>query len=97
MTKALRISVIVLAIVLAAFVALVLAYMVTPPFFISFGQHYIGAPDIFSVSDFYRCDPNGADDCVLTRESLFAAVANDPHIANWWPVNGSFILPEEYD
>lgn len=76
----------VVAIVLLWFVL----YLIAPPFFVEAGRHYFGGPDIWSVSGVYHCEVPGPD-CVPVRETWAAALANDPNIANWWPVRISTV------
>lgn len=85
---------IVLTVLLIFVAVLVAAYWFTPPFFLQLGKHYLGGSDLLSISGFYRCDHPESDYCTVSRESLSAAVANDPSIRNWWPVRVSFLSEE---
>lgn len=67
----------------------------SPPFFIQFGKHYVGGPDLLSWNGVYRCAPSeDAQQCDLVRESLVAAVASDTNLHNWWPIRAEFVLFE---
>jgi hypothetical protein len=66
-------------------------YFLTPPVFVQAGNHYFGGPDLTRVGGVYRCDPVGQENCIVTRESLVAAVANDPNLTHWWPVRMEFL------
>lgn len=84
-------SFLVLASILLALVLAVALYLITPPVFVSAGNHYAGGPDLLSLTGIYRCDIPGDPNCEPVRENLAAAVANDPNIANWWPIRVEFL------
>lgn len=72
-----------------ASILILVAYIVTPSFFIEAGRHYIVGLDLFSMK-VHTCAPEDpAEDC--DRQGLLVAVAGDPNPINWLPVKGEFI------
>lgn len=89
MTTTLRIWLVVLLVLL---IGIVLAFILTPPFFVQAGKHYYGGSELANAG-WYRCDARSEDtnDCEPTRESFVSALMHDPDLGNWWPIRAEFI------
>lgn len=67
---------------------MLVAYIVTPSFFIEADRHYFVGLDLFSVS-VHTCVPEASlDECI--RQGFFAAIVGDPNPAHWWPMKFTF-------